>query len=597
MRGLIFIRPGNWGHSVDESLKANQPKLLVVIVLYKILPQDSPAFRSLHEAIRKANLGPEAISVLLYDNTPGGNSTGPLPVGTRYEADGQNSGLAVAYNHALEAAQTEGCSWLLTLDQDSCIPLDYLQRITDVASRVEVEIQIGAIVPRMMDKGRVVSPVSLRLWGPSQMDSRLEGTTRGEIHAINSATLFRVSSLMAIGGFNPYFWLDYLDEDIFHQLYIFGFKVYVASKIQVEHSLSLLHPEELRPDRYHNILRAESAYWDLYGTPLQRFAFAARLLRRIQRQKVRGHAGAITQLTKNELRRRVCQAKAHRIAEWKSEMEDQISRSQPQYKQPSRERVRVSVCMAAYNGGQYIEIQLQSILNQLAGTDEVIVVDDASTDATREVVLSLNDSRVHLVAHDRNRGVLRTFEEAICLASGEVLFLSDQDDVWAPDKVSTVMQMLAQHPEVDVAVSDAAVIDQKGGPIAASYYATIGGFRSGVVHNMVHCRYLGCTMAFRSRILPRILPFPAGQDVLHDLWIGARNQWIGGRTLYIDRPLVSYRRHQNNATGNRRLNLASRLRIRWGLYKALLLFRPVPAMANGQMRLPERIVDHAQTKR
>ena len=232
----------------------------------------------------------------------------------------------------------------------------------------------------------------------------------------------------------------------------------------------------------------------------------------------------------------------------------------------------ISVCMAVYNGEPYIEAQLQSILGQLRAYDEVVVVDDASTDNTKDLIESLRDPRVRLIRHSENRGVLRSFEEAISSASGEILFLSDQDDIWVPDKVLVIMRMFQLHPDAEIAVSDASLIDEEGNPLAPSYFAQLGGFRSGVFQNLAHCHYLGCTMAFRGRLRSKILPFPPGNAVLHDLWIGILNSFLGGETIYTDRPLVYYRRHQGNATGNHRLSLAQKLRIRWGVCSSLAAF-------------------------
>lgn len=547
-------------------------RVLVVVVLYRMHPIESSAFKTLWAAKAGMELGQGEVQVLLYDNTPGGCDQGLLPEGVRYEAAGQNAGLAPAYNCALSIAQREQFAWLLILDQDTTLPSDYLSRICRVASEAESDPKIAAIVPRILDGGRPVAPVFMRFWGASYAAADCLGASPREVHATNSATLFRVTGLKEIGGFSPYFWLDYLDGYVFHQLYMHGLKVYIARDIQVEHKLSLLHGGDLTPDRFHNILRAESAYWDLYGTTVQRLAFAARLLGRIWRQSRRGHTSAIMQLTWNELKRRVFHSKAYRMNEWKREMEQHLSCSGGTGKESLEGLPSISVCMAAYNGDRYIEAQLQSILKQLRAKDEIIVVDDASTDKTKDVIASLQDCRIRLIEHDENQGVLRTFEEAIRAASGEIIFLSDQDDVWTPNKVLATLQIFQLYPDADVTVSDASLINDEGAPIAPSYYAQRGRFHSGVLANITRCYFLGSTMAFRSRLRSKILPFPIGQPILHDLWIGLVNSLIGGRTVYIDRPLVYYRRHEFNATGNKQLSIARKVRIRWGACRSVVAF-------------------------
>jgi glycosyltransferase involved in cell wall biosynthesis len=232
----------------------------------------------------------------------------------------------------------------------------------------------------------------------------------------------------------------------------------------------------------------------------------------------------------------------------------------------------ISVCMAAYNGERYIAAQIKSILDQLSESDELVIVDDGSTDDTCAIIERFHDARIRLHRHECNLGVAHTFEDAIRAASGQILFLADQDDLWAANKVSTVLRAFQLFPDVDIVASDAALIDEGDAPIGSSYYAQRGKFRPGVVANVLRCSYLGCTMAFRSGIRARILPFPNGVDVFHDLWIGASNALAGGKTLYIDRTLVLYRRHESNATGNKRLTLARQIRMRWELCRSLAGF-------------------------
>jgi len=225
--------------------------------------------------------------------------------------------------------------------------------------------------------------------------------------------------------------------------------------------------------------------------------------------------------------------------------------------------------MAAYRGQQFIAAQIASILGQLSDVDELIVVDDGSTDETCQIVESFGDSRIRLERHNLNQGTLRSFEDAIGMAHGDIVFLSDQDDLWEADKVATVMREFEAHPDVDIAVSDAVLIDQNGDEVGSSYYALRGKFQTGLWVNIFRCKYLGCTMAFRSRILGYVLPFPRSRKILHDVWIGTATALMGSKVLYIDRRLVRYRRHAGNVTGNLRLSIAHRIRIRWDLCRAL----------------------------
>lgn len=232
-------------------------------------------------------------------------------------------------------------------------------------------------------------------------------------------------------------------------------------------------------------------------------------------------------------------------------------------------RPKVSVCIGAYQGERYIALQLRSILSQLSADDEVIVVDDASTDGTCREISPLQDPRIVLIRNTTNRGVLRTFETALSRSTGDIVFLSDQDDLWLPQKVDTVLGAFAHDPDLMLTASDATLIDENGNQIGTSYYATRGRFRAGLWANVLVCRFLGCTIAFRSTLLRSAMPFPQATLVHHDVWLGCVNALIGGKTKYIVEPLVAYRRHSTSVTGIKFSNLR-RFQMRFQLCLALM---------------------------
>jgi glycosyltransferase involved in cell wall biosynthesis len=223
----------------------------------------------------------------------------------------------------------------------------------------------------------------------------------------------------------------------------------------------------------------------------------------------------------------------------------------------------ISVAMAAYNGERFIAEQLASILAQLRAGDEVLVVDDASTDRTLDVVASLQDGRVRVLRNERNAGVFSAFERALRATRGDIIYLSDQDDVWLPGKVVDIMERFERDPEVLLVLSDAQVIDDTGRVIEPSFMALRGGFRGSFVSTLVRNRYLGCTMALRRSLLSTVLPIPP--DVpMHDMWFGSLAV-LQGRVDYIDRPLMQYRRHGSNVSPSRRQSVGQMLRWRWRL--------------------------------
>jgi glycosyltransferase involved in cell wall biosynthesis len=214
-------------------------------------------------------------------------------------------------------------------------------------------------------------------------------------------------------------------------------------------------------------------------------------------------------------------------------------------------RCPISVCMAAFQGERYIAAQLHSILAQLSEKDEVIVVDDHSSDRTCDEVRAVGESRIRLVARTTNQGVTKSFAEAISLASGSIIFLSDQDDLWTPGKVAKMLRAFEDKPEVTLVASDACLIAADGTHLGDSYYGERGKFRSGFWSNLIYCKYLGCTMAFRSELVSTVIPFPTGDEILHDVWIGVANSVSGGGTYFVDEPLVWYRRHLATVTGRK----------------------------------------------
>jgi GT2 family glycosyltransferase len=539
--------------------------ILAVIVLYKMRPDESAAYQTLQAAISRLEAQAEAVSILLYDNTPNAVAPQDLAPHVLYVSGGRNDGIAGAYNYALRWATPLHFVWMLTLDQDTQLPPEFLLRMRAIALRLKDVNEVGAIVPHLLSRGRLLSPVRIRPWGVSYFSRHTAGFRTGEVHAFNSASLFRVRALEQIDGCHPGFWLDYQDAYLYTRLHQCGRKVYIAEDLEVEHDLSLLSASQpMGEGRLRNFLEAESAYCDLYRGRIGGLFLTGRLLGRIWRQQRNGADAATRRLTRRQFLRRMSATRRARLAAWRREMGPQ---RWPAVK-GGRERPAISVCVAAYNGERFIAAQLNSILLQLAANDEVIVVDDASRDGTKEQVLALGDKRIQLIAHTANRGVARTFEDAIRAASGRILFLSDQDDLWSPRKVAVMLEAFLSRPEVTLIATDVSLIDSDGCLLAESYFKPRGKFRPGLWANVVRNRFGGCTLAFRCEVIGDILPLPRKYDVLHDVWIGVRNSLAGHRTLYIPEALVLNRRHGTTATGKKTLSLRRRIRIRADLLLA-----------------------------
>ena len=228
-------------------------------------------------------------------------------------------------------------------------------------------------------------------------------------------------------------------------------------------------------------------------------------------------------------------------------------------------RPRVSVCMATFNGELYLGSQLKSILECLDETDELIVSDDGSTDGTLAVLRHYAERYpIMRITHGPQKGPVANFSHVLSLAAGRYIFLSDQDDVWKPDKVSSVLTLLDNMP-VDLIVHNAELVDGNGQLLGMTTFQLRSSHR-GLAKNLIRNSYIGCCMAFRRELLEIALPIPDDIE-MHDWWIG-----LIGETrfspYFLNQSLIYYRRHGANVSSLQHYKLYKMLRNR-----AMLLVR------------------------
>ena len=235
---------------------------------------------------------------------------------------------------------------------------------------------------------------------------------------------------------------------------------------------------------------------------------------------------------------------------------------------PGRE-IRVSVCLASYDGEAWIGEQVRSILEQLGPDDELVVVDDASSDGTVAVVEGFDDARISLSSNDVNVGYVLTFQSTLERARGAYLLLSDQDDVWVPGRLDAMVAALDRSAVVATSV---AVLGEPLDPPrwrlrakdSHRYAANLAALLVGVRW------YSGCAMGLRRDILPSVLPFPPWLTESHDLWIG-----VVGNT---HRQMV----HLERASVKRRLHDANQTPLGW---------RPLPTILRARLMLARCLVE------
>lgn len=204
----------------------------------------------------------------------------------------------------------------------------------------------------------------------------------------------------------------------------------------------------------------------------------------------------------------------------------------------------VSVCMASYNGLPLIQKQVESILKQLGELDELVVSDDFSKDGTYEWLSALHnkDSRIKLVRNtSTKRSCKSNFENALHHSSGDIIILSDQDDIWIDGRVTRSVNLLENY---DFVVSNALISRDRTETQMQSYF-DFRNSKTGLLNNLVYFRYLGCMFAFRRNVLTVALPFPASSRITHDAWLAfVAESFFSVKLDSV--PSIIYNRHGQN---------------------------------------------------
>lgn len=226
--------------------------------------------------------------------------------------------------------------------------------------------------------------------------------------------------------------------------------------------------------------------------------------------------------------------------------------------------MKISVALAAYKGEKYIEEQLRSILVQLNKNDEIIISDDCPAETMRDIVRNFDDERIKYVEGPK-KGVVKNFEHAINLCEGDIIFLCDQDDVWAPDKVEKCVKEL-ENGNVLV-MHDAKIVDENLKQKEESFFKAHKS-KTGIINNIIRNSYIGCCMSFKSELKRYILPFPE-KIPMHDQWIGMMAE-KHGRVSMLNEALISYRRHEMTVTG-KKTSLSEKIKWRYQIIRALIL--------------------------
>lgn len=224
--------------------------------------------------------------------------------------------------------------------------------------------------------------------------------------------------------------------------------------------------------------------------------------------------------------------------------------------------MKISVALCTYNGEKFIRQQLDSIVHQVLPVSEIIVSDDCSTDNTMAIVKEFADrftsiSWIISCNSDLRLGVLRNFERALLLCTGDIIFLSDQDDIWLPNKTEQIVSTFNNNNKTQLIFSDALLIDECGNILSSySLFDVVGlstlknHWNAGLefeIENMGQ-RLLGCTFGIKKELINKTIPFINRTDLLHDAQL-AMNAVIHNTVYMLPERLMYYRIHSNNTVG------------------------------------------------
>ena len=200
--------------------------------------------------------------------------------------------------------------------------------------------------------------------------------------------------------------------------------------------------------------------------------------------------------------------------------------------------------MATYNGARFLEEQLTSFAQQDRLPDELVVCDDGSTDDTLDILARFAREapfRVRIERNAENLGYVRNFEKALSLCEGDLIFLSDQDDVWLQRKLAVVEAEFLADAMLMSTINDMYITDEKLNHSGVTQLGNI--LQAGQPERMFRA---GCCIAIRKKALDVLFPFPV-EDYPHDAWITEITRSLGVRKV-LPVPLQLYRRHGKTET-------------------------------------------------
>ena len=217
---------------------------------------------------------------------------------------------------------------------------------------------------------------------------------------------------------------------------------------------------------------------------------------------------------------------------------------------------QIDILLATYNGEKYLKEQLDSILSQTYSNFRLLISDDCSKDGTRKILeeYEKKDDRIKVFYQENNLGYVKNFEFLLKQVKNDIYALSDQDDVWLPEKIEKTYNKLKQ-TNSDLVFTDLEVVNENLEMIYPSFNdymlltRKIKKYKDSYLLQYLYNCITGCTLMSKKCFLDRIIPIPTSSKyVIHDTWIGIIVS-LYGKIEYLDEKTLKYRQHGNNQVG------------------------------------------------
>ncbi len=238
--------------------------------------------------------------------------------------------------------------------------------------------------------------------------------------------------------------------------------------------------------------------------------------------------------------------------------------------------MKISIALCTYNGEKFLSEQLESFLNQTRLPDELVVGDDCSNDATIELINSFAKTSpfpVRVKINEKNLGSTKNFEHTILNCTGEIILLSDQDDVWLPNKIERFEALFAENEQVGMVFTNAEIVSEDLSPYDKKlwdFVFEIEERRKNFLNVLIRRNVVtGATMGFRTHYAKMFSPIPTDiPNTIHDGWISlviAANSDV----MFVDECLIKYRQHANQQLG---IDWSEKNKDRRSLYEKSIIF-------------------------